>query len=193
MTMPMRAGRWLLALLLAGMAAPVALDAQAPSGQEPVPADPAARGGRRAAAALANPESLTVQQVEQLFDRYMAGRARVALQLDPEQMLAFGPKLARLQMVRRRFERQRQVLLGELNALSRAEGQTTDDSVSEKLRALDDLARARQTELDGAYKDIDALLTSRQRARFRVFELRMEQEKLDLISRARQRARGAAR
>ena len=159
-----------------------------PAGGRSVP--PNRRGP---AAALANPESLTVQQVEQLFDRYVLGQARTALQLGPEQMLSFGPKLQQLQMVRRRNERQRQVLLNELNALSRPESQANDEGVGEKLRALDELSRTTQQELDSAYQGIDSVLTARQRARFRVFERRMEQQKLDLISRARQQARGAAR
>ena len=58
------------------------------------------------------------------------------------------------------------------------------------LQAHDDVA-ARA--LRGAYDGVDETLDLRQQARFRIFEDRMEQQKLELLMRARQNARAAGR
>jgi hypothetical protein len=56
------------------------------------------------------------------------------------------------------------------------------------LREADERGAA---ELKRAYEAVDETLDVRQQARFRVFEERMEQQKLELLMRARQNARAS--
>jgi hypothetical protein len=77
----------------------------------------------------------------------------------------------------------------ELNELTQRSDTMDDTVVAEKLQALDDQAARASHEIREAYQGLDAVLTPTQRARFRAFELRMEQRKLELIARARQNAR----
>jgi seryl-tRNA synthetase len=118
----------------------------------------------------------------------MVAQARNALQLTDEQVPAFGPRLQRLQMTRRRAQRQRRQLVQQMTALSQNGGAMDDQTVAAKLKALDDQAARADAEIRQAYQEIDALLTPQQRLRFRAFEVRMEQRKLELISRAREAA-----
>ena len=132
---------------------------------------------------------MTPQQLDQAFDRFMVAQARNALQLTDEQVPAVGPRLQRLQMARRRAQRQRRQLVQQMTALTRNGGAMDDQTVAAKLKALDDQAARADAEIRQAYQEIDALLTPQQRLRFRAFEVRMEQRKLELISRARETAR----
>ena len=82
--------------------------------------------------------------------------------------------------------------LQDLRKLSGPQAPTPVDenAVRDRLRALrehDDRAAA---ELRKAYDSLDEVLDVRQQARFRVFEETIERRKLDLIVRARERARG---
>ena len=131
---------------------------------------------------------MTALQAEQLFDRYELAQARTALQLTPDQVGPFGRRLALLQAARRRGQRERQRLLNDLNAASRGGGSGDETLLAEKMKALDDLDARVDQEVRGAYVRVEAILTVRQRARFRIFEQRMERQKLDLIARARRMA-----
>jgi hypothetical protein len=62
--------------------------------------------------------------------------------------------------------------------------------VRERLKGLKDHDQRAAAELLKAYEALDQVLDVRQQARFRVFELNMERQKLDMLLRARQ---GAAR
>jgi hypothetical protein len=84
------------------------------------------------------------------------------------------------------------LLVQELNELTQRSDTMDDTVVGEKLQALDDQTARASREIREAYQELDAVLTPAQRARFRAFELRMEQRKLELIARARQNARPQA-
>lgn len=149
------------------------------------------RPGPRGSGLPGRAGEMTPQQLDQAFDRFMMAQARNALQLTNEQVPAFGPRLQRLQVARRRAQRQRRLLVQQMNALTPNGGAVDDQTLTEKLKALDDQAARADAEIRQAYQDIDAVLTPQQRLRFRAFEVRMEQRKLELISRARQSARPA--
>ena len=165
---------------------PAAGARQNPGVRQGQPPRPGPRGnglpGRRAG-------EMTPQQLDQAFDRFMVAQARNALQLTDEQVPAFGPRLQRLQGTRRRAQRQRRLLVQQMTALTQNGGAMDDETVAAKLKALDDQAGRADAEIRQAYQEIDALLTPQQRLRFRAFEVRMEQRKLELISRAREAAR----
>ena len=152
------------------------------------PAPGSGRAGRMDLPAAA--ETMTAGQVEQLFDRYVLNQARAALQLSPGQFGAFRLRLGELQMVRRRTQRERQRLVSELAQLTRGGGAAPDeDALAVKLKALEDQAVESGRLIRDAYQQLEATLSVPQRARFRVFEQRMEQRKLELIAQARQQAR----
>ena len=163
--------------------------AQEPTTESPATPEGAgpARGrqGRRANAA--NPDVMTVQQVEEYFDQVMLHQARTNLALTDEQFLRFGAGLRRLQVARRQQQRQRLAMVRDLNVLVNA---TPFDevAVTAKLKELDDFSAESTDEIRTAYDSIDRALTLRQRARFRIFEEMMERRKIDLVSRARQQA-----
>jgi hypothetical protein len=197
--MPTRVGVGLVCVLC--VAAPAAARAAArpqQAGGAPAAVSPDRGGGRadlppRAARRAApRAEGLTAAQAEQLFDRYVLAQARVALQLSPEQVVPFRQRLQQVQMARRRGQRERQQLLNQLNAISRGGNPVDDDAVEAQMNALDAATAASDKALRDARARLDDVLTVRQRARFRIFEQRMERQKVDLIARARQAARPAA-
>jgi hypothetical protein len=145
---------------------------------------PARPGGPRADGPV------SVAEAERLFDRYMLGQARVVLQLTAEQVMPFGQRFERLQALQRMRQRQRQRRLVELNAINRNGTATDDAAVAALLQSLDAEMADADRQVREAREDLDQVLTVRQRARYRTFELRMEREKLQLIARARAAARG---
>ena len=127
-----------------------------------------------------------------MLDTYAIVQAQRELTLNDTQYSQFVTRLKRLQEARRRNQRERNQLLQDLRKLSGPQAPTPVDenAVRDRLRALrehDDRAAA---ELRKAYDSLDEVLDVRQQARFRVFEETIERRKLDLIVRARERARG---
>ena len=185
-------GLWLLTVA-AWCALPAVSLAASP--QEPdVPARavrPGARGTRLGRPPQPpNPDAMTAQQVEQYFDQVVLYQAQTQLQLSDDQFLRFGAGLRRLQSTRRQQQRQRVQLVQALNGLL----DTTpfdEAAVAAKLKELDDFSLESGRQIQDAYAAIDSVLDLRQRARFRVFEERIERRKLELLTRARQAARQA--
>jgi hypothetical protein len=134
---------------------------------------------------------MTVQQVEQYFDALVLNQARRQLQLSEDQFLRFGARLQRLQMARRQLQRRRTVAIRDLTAISGPNATTGDEVISQRLRDLETVVSEGTRQVTLAQEDIDAMLTVRQRARFRVFEDMMERRKLELLARARARAEGS--
>jgi hypothetical protein len=159
-------GRLALSIVLL----PVVLSA-AP--QEPPPPDPLPPGG------------LNPAQVARLLDAYVLVQAQDSLQLTDSQYGQFVTRMKTLQEVRRRNQQERQRILQDLGRLA---GQANQDegAIRERLKALADHDERAAAELRKAYEGLDGVLDLRQRARFRVFEERMERQKLELLMKARQ-------
>jgi hypothetical protein len=157
------------------IAAPIALAGQAP---------PPAPDGRRGLA----PPPPTNTELATILDAYALVEAQKALQLDDEQYGRFVSRLNRLQDTRRRNLQLRTRMVNELRKLS-LDPATDEGIIRERLTALrahDDQAA---TALRRDYDSLDEVLTPRQQVRFRVFENQLEARKLDLLMRARERAR----
>lgn len=152
----------------------------------------APRQGGRAAPLPRRGGPMTPQQLDQAFDRFMVTQARSDLQLSDRQFAEFGPLLERLQRVRRQAQRQRRLLVNDVNQLTQGAAEIDDATVAAKLKAIEDQNAQADAEIRQAYQAIDAVLIPGQRLRFRAFEARMERRKLELISRAQQRARAPA-
>jgi len=177
------------ALLMVGAGPTLAQPPLPPAGPaEEQPAAPGQRPGRGAAG-----EGLTVAAIERELDRFEIVQAQRALGLDNEAFEAVGVRLQRIQVLRRRHQAQRRMILAELRAA--LESGTIDSDaagVTARLTELGNLTVRQAQELRRASQAMDAVLSLRQRAQFRLFQERFERQKLDLLSRARQ-PRGAGR
>jgi|RhiMethySRZTD1v2_1073278.scaffolds.fasta_scaffold1809959_1 hypothetical protein len=147
-----------------------------------------------AAAAQQQPQQgdppLTPAEVQKLFDGYAVIQAQEFLNLSDQAFGSFLPRLRALQEARRRGEQERFRLIQELDRLTSpraaAQGNANDGAVRERLRSLRDSESRSFAEVQKAREAIDEVLDVRQQARFRIFEGRLEQRKLQLLMQARQ-------
>ena len=141
--------------------------------------------------AAADPADLRPGEIQRLFDAYLVMEAQQALGLSDTQYPPFLTRLRALQDTRRRHLAARASLLGELARMTAPRAATPADeaAIRQRLTALQELESRSAAESRKAYGDLDALLDTRQQARFRVFEDQIERRKLELMLRARQNAR----
>ena len=172
---------------LASLSAAAAIDAQAPERPAQSVRPNAGRGMR---GPQAPPPNANIQQVEQYLDAYIVMQARQVLELADDQFFAIAPRLERLQMLRRRQQRERQRVTQELGEILRKPGPVDDAVVAPKIKFLDDQLASSAEEMKKAYAEIDQILTPRQRAQFRVLEMRLERQRQDLLAAARAQGRG---
>jgi hypothetical protein len=130
---------------------------------------------------------LAPMEVQRLLDAYVLVQAQEALGLSEAQYPQFVVKLRAFQETRRRNEQARLRLIGELNRLSvdRASAEGRESDIRQRLKSLDDLEVSASTELRKAREELTQTLDLRQQARLRVFEERIERQKLELLQRAR--------
>jgi hypothetical protein len=137
---------------------------------------------------------ISAGKVAQLFDAYTMVQAQDALRLSEDQYGRFVTRFKALQDSRRRHQSARNQIMGVLRKQTNPQDGANDEAIlTERLKALRDEDERAAAELKRAYEGVDETLDVRQRARFRIFEERMEQQKLELLMRARQNARNAAR
>lgn len=134
---------------------------------------------------------LTPTEVQQLFDAFELVRAQEMLGLSDEQYPEFVAKLKTLQQTRRQGQQERLRHLRGLQRLSARPG-TSDSDLTERLDALTVHDREMVESERAAIAGIDAVLSGRQRVRFRLFEQAMERRRVELLMRA-QRQRQAPR
>lgn len=145
----------------------------------------------QAPAPPADPADLRPAEIQRLFDAYFVMEAQQTLGLSDQQYAPFLTRLKALQETRRRHLTSRAALLVDLARMSapRAARPADDTALKAQLAALQELEARSAAEVRKAYGELDALLDSRQQARFRVFEDQLERRKLELMLRARQNAR----
>lgn len=134
----------------------------------------------------ANRPGLTNGELVNMLDTYAIVQAQAALQLPDGEFGQFVTRLKRLQQIRRRNTQARHRILQDLRRLTQ-EAAPDEAALRTRLQALAEHDVAAADELRRAYADVDGLLNPRQQARFRLFEERMERQKLDLLMRARTR------
>jgi hypothetical protein len=149
-------------------------------------------GSPAAATQRGEDEVLNAAQVERMWDEYVLAQAQTALNLNDQQFSRFRNRLFQLQQLRRRLQRERNQKLREAQQTLNGRGGAPVDmtAVSTRLKEYDDLMVTSADQLRQAYVSIDEVLNVRQRVRFRVFEERMAQKKLELLAQARQAAGG---
>jgi hypothetical protein len=150
--------------------------------QDPAPQSgpPEGRGGRA--------QGVRPAELAAMLDAWAIVQAQSALQLNDGQYGQFVTRLKRLQDTRRRNGQIRNRLLAQLRALV-APGVTPDEAaIRERLKALRDHDEQTAATLRKDSEAVDEVLDARQQALFRLFEERLERQKLDLLMRARDRA-----
>lgn len=147
--------------------------------QAPPAERPAGRANR--------PAGLTNGELVNMLDTYAIVQAQEALQLADSEYGQFVTRLKRLQQTRRRNTQKRNQIIQEFRRLTQ-EAAPDDTTLRALLKALHDHEVSAAEELRRAYETLDEVLDLRQQARFRIFEDRMERQKLDLLMRARNRA-----
>jgi hypothetical protein len=161
---------------------------------------PAAASQRASAPARGTPQEdtgtkpITAAQVQMLFEAFIVTQAQDALQLSEAQYGRFVTAFKRLQKARGSQQQQRTRLLADLRRMTAPDAPAADEAqITDRLRALRELEDTSAAEIRKAYDAVDDTLDLGQRARFRVFEERMEQQKLQFVMRARENARALQR
>jgi hypothetical protein len=169
--------------LVLSVLAPAIAAAQDPAAQ-PTAKTPSAQAGRGAVP--------TNSELATILDAYAIVQAQKALQLDDGQYGPFVTRLKRLQDTRRRGTQARNRLMQELRRL--ANDPAADEGlIRERLASLRAAEEESALAVRQAYDGVDEVLDARQRVRFRQFETQLESRKLDLLMRARARAKLDAR
>lgn len=139
------------------------------------------------------PPAPTSADAEALFERFVLRQARAALRLTPAEMRRLEPRIRDLQITRRRAQRERARLLNGLAAATRGGSPVDETLVREQLEAIEQHRVSAESQVREALAKIDEMLTVEQRARFRVFERRIERQKFELLARARREADASRR
>lgn len=183
--------RIMRSLLVAGVLAlvivvPAVAGVRPPGGTQ----SPAAPAQAQTAPLPLGEQPITARKIQELFDAFIALQAQNRLDLSEAQYFKFMPRLQVLQETRRRHQQAHQKILNDLRKLTNPETGSNDEAaITERLKALKEEDAAAVVDVGKAYDGVDETLDMRQQARFRLFEDQVEQQKLELLMRARQNAR----
>jgi hypothetical protein len=157
-----------------------------PQAPAPAPAMPSAQAGADV--------PISAGQIQRWFEAFTVLQAQDALQLSEAQYGPFVTRLKTLQDSRRKHQMMRNQIMGDLKRLTNPQNGSNDEvALTERLKALREEDDRAAVDLKKGYEGVDETLDTRQQARFRIFEERMEQQKLELLMKTRQNARAAAR
>jgi hypothetical protein len=172
--------QFFIAVVIAGT---VGTAAAQPPGQPPQRPLPQGRGEEVSGDVL--PDAVLAN----MLDAYAIVQAQQALTIADERYGTFAARLKKLHDIRRRNQRQRQLLVRELARMTgpRALVPADETAIRNRLAALREHDERAAVELRQAYDALDEVLDTRQQARFRVFEEQIERRKLDLLVKARAR------
>jgi hypothetical protein len=139
----------------------------------------------------ANPEALaeagvTPAEIQRMFDSYALMQAQDQLKIADDQFPSFLSRFKTLQDTRRRALNERARRINQLRQMLNQPQPADEAQLKEALKALQDAEAAADTDVKKASDAVDQVLTTVQRAKFRVFEENMERRKLELVTRARQ-------
>lgn len=134
---------------------------------------------------------LTNARLAAMLDTYAIVEAQNFLQLSDDQYGQFVARLKRLQDTRRRNMQARNRMLQDLRRMTAPDAATDETTVRDRVQALRAFDEEAFETMRREYEAVDELLNPRQQARFRILEERMEFRKLDILVRARERARSS--
>jgi hypothetical protein len=145
------------------------------------------RGWQGRRPALQGSAGVSPGELQTMFDGYVLMQAQEALQLSDQQFPRFVARLKALQAARRQARAERHRAILELRRMTLPRAATDEAQIRERLNRLSELDAASASAIATAAAAVDEVLDARQQARFRVFEESMEQRKVELLMRARQR------
>lgn len=125
--------------------------------------------------------------IQNMFDAMAVMEAERFLPLSAEQYPVFVQKLRRLQEAKMQFNRRRTKALNELRGLvgSQAAADVPDSLIDAKLKELTTAELEGMAGVRKALDELDAGLSVRQRARYRLLEENVERRKIDFLTKVR--------
>lgn len=126
--------------------------------------------------------------IQQMFDALAIVEAERFLPLSSEQYPVFVQNLKRLQEARQQSNRRRMKAMNELRGLAgpQAPADVSDATIDAKLQELTAAERDGEAAIRQAQATLEAGLSVRQRARFRMLEENIERRKVDFLTKVRQ-------
>ena len=153
---------------------------------------PAGPPAAAASAAQGDAGDMNPGEIQRMFDAWALVEAQDVLHLSDAQYGRFVPKVKALHDARRRHQQARQQILAELRKLTNPQPQgpaVDENALRDRLKALRDEDDRAAADVRKALDGVDEVLDTTQQARFRLFEERMDNRKLELLMRARANAR----
>jgi hypothetical protein len=120
-------------------------------------------------------------QMQRLLDAWALVQAKEQLRLTDEQYPGFVARLTKLHDTRRRTAMERRRLMGELRLLLNQTPVAKDETLTTKIRELDELTKRGADEAHQATLAIDGVLSPWQRGRYRMFEDLVERRKIEML------------
>jgi hypothetical protein len=153
--------------------------------QSSTPAQPASAPGAVGRASGPAVSRAEMNEALDILDALETAQADKRVQVSDAQYGQFILRLKKLQVLRRQHVAQRLKLVNQLrqlvNPLPPAQPSADDAAVEAQTKAIDELDRRALQELQAAFASIDEVLNVRQRAKFRLYEETLEQEKLNIL------------
>lgn len=131
-------------------------------------------------------------ELEGMIEAYIITKLQEALDLTDEQFGRMVVVQTKLQETRREYRRERVEILRELRSALRRES-SGEEELAPLLERLAASTKAFQEEERERYRDIDAILDVRQRARYRILETEVQRRLQQLMRRGRDRNRESER
>lgn len=126
------------------------------------------------------------EELQGMMEAYVLSKLQDALELTDEQFGRMVVAQKKLSDVRREHRRRRGEALRDLREILRRPD-TSEDEIQPILDELEELRADFQEEEKARYRDIDAILDIRQRARYRILEVELQRRLQQLIRRVRNR------
>jgi Spy/CpxP family protein refolding chaperone len=168
----------LVALLLTAGVASAQTPTPPPAGRGQRPAGPGRAGRAGLPPITAN---MKPAELQGYIDAWEMWQAKEVLKLTDEQELNFVGRLQRIQAIRRKQMQEHRRLMAEMVQLLNANPAAKPEDIDAHVKALADARETEAADLKKAYFDLDSVLTPWQRGKFRQFEDRVEQRKIELL------------
>jgi hypothetical protein len=125
------------------------------------------------------------EEVEGMIDAYILSKLQEAVVLSDEQFGRMVVAQKKMQDARRAYRRERNELLRQMRHRLRRED-AGEAELSPLLLRLDEMHQRFLEEERARYRDVDAILDVRQRARYRIFEGEVQKRLRELIQKSRE-------
>lgn len=136
--------------------------------------------------AAPRPSSPSGDELEGMMDAYILSKLQDALGLSDEQFGKMVVAQKKLQDARRSYRRERMEVLRQMRQSLRRDD-AGEEELAPLLERLEELQASFANEEKARYRDVDAILDVRQRARYRILEAEIQRRLQQLIRQAGER------